>query len=511
VSLARLIGQVRVVTPMVVLVVIFSCAGGAYGQDEASKLDPARLREKLAELKTRVASEEDAIAQAQRDAEAELQTLRKRRAALGEQAVSLQTELVTLNKRREELSSDWRVADDALRRTATAQRSARVAATALAERLRVYLREVPAHDDTREALANILTALNDGDVAASDAAQSELAVIAESVLQEASMLAVKESPVWTAGGKRETVTLLIAGHIAFAYRAPDGRLGITLNSPSDATGYRWTEDLAPEQAALIAAAIDAAKADSDRVLMPLDVSGQLRIDTVKTRQTLEEWFASGGPIMFALAGVAVLAMLLILERAVVLYVANGTNRGLVFRVMRSARALKFDDAESMSRSGRGAVARTLAACLERRGRSLHAMEDSVQEQLLHEMPRLERFLGGIAILAAVAPLLGLLGTVTGIIQTFGVIRSFGNANPGAMAGGISEALVTTAAGLVIAIPILLLHGVLRGRVERIIADAEKHAATLLNVVAHDTSTPLSDPSAAPPDSSPEVVHEKEKD
>ena len=110
------------------------------------------------------------------------------------------------------------------------------------------------------------------------------------------------------------------------------------------------------------------------------------------------------------------------------------------------------------------------------------MEDAVQEQLLHELPRLNRFMALISLLAAVSPLLGLLGTVTGIMQIFGVIRLFGNANPGLMAGGISEALITTAAGLAIAIPILLLHNLLTGRVDKIVSDAEKHAATLLNSV-----------------------------
>jgi biopolymer transport protein ExbB len=129
------------------------------------------------------------------------------------------------------------------------------------------------------------------------------------------------------------------------------------------------------------------------------------------------------------------------------------------------------------------VARGLSACLANVGGGAKAMEDGFQEQLLHELPRLERSLSGIGMLAAVAPLLGLLGTVTGIIQTFGVIRVFGNANPGLMAGGIAEALVTTATGLVIAIPTLLFHSVLRSRVELLTGHAEQGAATLLNHLA----------------------------
>ena len=116
------------------------------------------------------------------------------------------------------------------------------------------------------------------------------------------------------------------------------------------------------------------------------------------------------------------------------------------------------------------------------------MEDAVQAQLLHEAPALQRAIGVLGICAAAAPLLGLLGTVTGIIRTFGVVASLGAGDPKLMAGGISEALWTTAFGLVVAIPLLLLQGFLRGRADRIVADCERHAATLLTqLVVYDPS------------------------
>ena len=85
-------------------------------------------------------------------------------------------------------------------------------------------------------------------------------------------------------------------------------------------------------------------------------------------------------------------------------------------------------------------------------------------------------------LGAVAPLLGLLGTVTGIIKTFDAIKIYGDTHPGLMAAGISEALVTTAAGLIVAIPTLLLHRLLSGKADKLISDGEKSAATLLNTL-----------------------------
>ena len=152
------------------------------------------------------------------------------------------------------------------------------------------------------------------------------------------------------------------------------------------------------------------------------------------------------------------------------------------KLLAACREGRYADATKLCQR-RGVVGRTLTACLEARQRGTQAMEDGIQEQLLHELPRLQRFLGGIAVLGGVAPLLGLLGTVTGIIQTFGVIKVYRNTDPGLMAGGISEALVTTATGLVIAIVILLIHSLLSGRVEKLLGEAEKNAASLLNALA----------------------------
>ncbi|NMD36131.1 MAG: MotA/TolQ/ExbB proton channel family protein, partial [Planctomycetes bacterium] len=109
------------------------------------------------------------------------------------------------------------------------------------------------------------------------------------------------------------------------------------------------------------------------------------------------------------------------------------------------------------------------------------MEEAVLAAVLKETPALERFLAMLAVLAGVAPLLGLLGTVMGMIATFDVIRVFGSGEPGLMAGGISEALVATATGLVIAIPILVFHSVFAGRADRILADVQRHGSSLVDI------------------------------
>jgi biopolymer transport protein ExbB len=317
------------------------------------------------------------------------------------------------------------------------------------------------------------------------AAATILAVVDRSHA-EACSVTVKEATVRTASGELEAVELLAVGHVGFAYRTlKEARIGIALGSPADAVGYRWSEEIRSETAADLAAAMDAIQRGARDVAIPLDVTGRLRVDSVVERWDPRRLFQAGGPLMWPLAAAALLALILIGERAAFLLRQGGRGDALLGRVLAACRERRFEAAGESCAKARGTVARALAACLRRREGGQAAMEDSIQEQLLHDLPRLQRALGGIATLGAVAPLLGLLGTVTGIIQTFGVIRVYGNANPGLMAGGISEALVTTATGLVIAIPVLLAHSVLSGRVDHLVSSAEKSAATLLNTLAEE--------------------------
>jgi biopolymer transport protein ExbB len=124
----------------------------------------------------------------------------------------------------------------------------------------------------------------------------------------------------------------------------------------------------------------------------------------------------------------------------------------------------------------------IEAGLNARHEDRETLESVLQEAILRELPRVERGLSVLAILGAVAPLLGLLGTVTGMIDTFRVITLFGTGDPKLMSGGISEALVTTELGLAIAIPIMLIHTFLSRRADGIIGDMEEKAVSLTNII-----------------------------
>ena len=125
------------------------------------------------------------------------------------------------------------------------------------------------------------------------------------------------------------------------------------------------------------------------------------------------------------------------------------------------------------------LGRILAVYQEHRGVEPEALELKLDEAILREIPRLEAWQGGIKVIAAVAPLLGLLGTVTGMIATFQAITLFGTGDPKLMAGGISQALVTTVLGLSVAIPLVLLHSVVASRSKALIEILEEQTAGIV--------------------------------
>ena len=124
---------------------------------------------------------------------------------------------------------------------------------------------------------------------------------------------------------------------------------------------------------------------------------------------------------------------------------------------------------------KGATARVLKATVRNLDAEREHVEDVVMESIMHESGRLDRFSSAIMVIAAVAPLLGLLGTVTGMIATFDIITEFGTGDPKLLSGGISIALVTTELGLIVAIPMLLLGNMLSAWAEKI-KDAMEHSA-----------------------------------
>ena len=130
----------------------------------------------------------------------------------------------------------------------------------------------------------------------------------------------------------------------------------------------------------------------------------------------------------------------------------------------------------------------LAAGLANRHQGRDVMREGIREAASHVIHQLERYLNTLGTVAAVTPLMGLLGTVLGMISVFTEITTHGTGNAGALAGGISEALITTAAGLAVAIPSLVMHRHYTSRIESIVVDLEREAIKLVDAIHSNQKT-----------------------
>ena len=128
------------------------------------------------------------------------------------------------------------------------------------------------------------------------------------------------------------------------------------------------------------------------------------------------------------------------------------------------------------------LGRILAAGLVAAGEDRVTMKETIEDTGRHVVLELERFLNTLGTIAQIAPLLGLLGTVVGMIQVFSVITSVGVGDPAQLAGGISKALITTAAGISVAIPALFFYRYFRGRVDQLVLDMEQEALKLVDAI-----------------------------
>ncbi|MEC8022443.1 MAG: MotA/TolQ/ExbB proton channel family protein [Myxococcota bacterium] len=197
-------------------------------------------------------------------------------------------------------------------------------------------------------------------------------------------------------------------------------------------------------------------------------------------KTWRDTVESGGVIAWVIVYLGLVGVALVVLRALVLWwLGLGTRRALA-RVRKAIAGNDVTGALKTLRWARTSAARVSRAALKAWDRDEEHLERVVNEQLLREVPRVE-FLGSIiTVVASVAPLLGLLGTVTGMISTFDIITEHGTGDPKLLSGGISEALITTELGLIVAIPILLLGTLLSAQANGLLSTLERSGLSLLN-------------------------------
>ena len=195
-----------------------------------------------------------------------------------------------------------------------------------------------------------------------------------------------------------------------------------------------------------------------------------------------EMVKSGGWLMLPIILCAIVAMGIILERFWTLQQKRVIPEDLTSKVWGWVKKDQLDQKQIQTLHQGSALGQILAAGLVNRDRERTVLKDAIEDTGRHVVHELERYLETLGTVGAVTPLLGLLGTVIGMVQVFTAITTHGVGNPTVLAGGIAQALITTAAGLSVAIPSLIAYRYYRSRVDTLVVDMEKEAIKLVEAL-----------------------------
>ncbi|MFV0277101.1 MAG: MotA/TolQ/ExbB proton channel family protein [Parahaliea sp.] len=195
-----------------------------------------------------------------------------------------------------------------------------------------------------------------------------------------------------------------------------------------------------------------------------------------------ELVTAGGWLMVLILLCSIVALAICLERFYTLNRKKIAPPHLLATVWKQLKASEIDAARLKTLHQSSPLGRILAAGLGNATQGRDVMKESIQEAASVVVYELERYLNTLGTIAAVAPLLGLLGTVVGMIKVFAEIMVQGTGNASALAGGISEALITTAAGLAVAIPALVMHRFFLRRIDGIVVELEQETIKLVDAL-----------------------------
>ncbi len=272
-------------------------------------------------------------------------------------------------------------------------------------------------------------------------------------------------------GRYEDGSFLLYGPVTYFANENGNTAGLTVKGDS---GEPSLIDLKDSFSGLS----DAIKAGAGRLPLDPTLGKALALET--TKDSLLEHIRKGGFWIYPILTIAIVSLIIGLFK---LFELNGIKRipkdtfvSILTALQEGDREKALKEAHKLSGTGEDLV----TTAIRNIGHGRDLIEQSMEEVLMKMQPRLERFIPVVWITAATAPLLGLLGTVTGIITTFKLLTIFGSGDPKALGGGISEALITTEFGLIVAIPSLILHAFLHRKAKAIENEFEGDAMTLLN-------------------------------
>ncbi len=296
-----------------------------------------------------------------------------------------------------------------------------------------------------------------------------------SEMQESGRIVRREGKFAGPDGKETSGEILRIGKFTTYFKLADGTVGF-LQSEADGRTLKAVQGKTPGYMVTDIKNFFDKKSD----LAAVDISGGNYFVNFVQETTFWDWLETGGSIMYFLLAVGILAALIFIERLLVLGTKSRASEKVMGHIKSLAEQGNWKEAKAFcSSQSRIPTCQMLDSALEHIGNSQDVLENALQESILKQTPKLERGLPLMALLATISPLLGLLGTVSGMIQTFEVLTEVGSGDPAQLAGGISVALLTTYFGLILAIPIMFVHHFLKAQVEGILVDMEEKGTAFI--------------------------------
>jgi biopolymer transport protein ExbB len=288
---------------------------------------------------------------------------------------------------------------------------------------------------------------------------------------------IKEGQMVGRDGREIKADILLVGPFTAAYRHGDETGLLSYSAPG--RKFYALSKLPPSGISKVLVKYMAGSSDD----APVDISRGGAVRELTSSPNLWEQIKNGGSVVWPILGVFATGLFIIIERCLFLFRRRVNSETLLKNIEYSIFEDRWDKAIGICRNLKSRpLARVLLAGMNAMNMGREEIENALQEAILTEIPSMERFLSSLGMLAAIAPLLGLLGTVTGMINTFHVITLHGTGDPRLMSAGISEALVTTMLGLTAAIPLMLANNLLGNEVEKRIAEMEEKSVALVNII-----------------------------
>jgi biopolymer transport protein ExbB len=449
----------------------FATGAGAQTVEEvaaSAKADLQKALDELARVQQQIGEEKIPLAQKLNAAE---DAVLNRRKELEKAQRSAENQLVELNVLKSEVKS---------RRDELAFLNSLLGEYVRLFETRTHISEVPRY---AAVVGDVKAAASNPDLAPAEKVAKQAAILHTSLDRLEGLLGGETfaGRALSPQGRMEPGKFTLVGPVAlFAGDAGDiaGLAELQLGSPEPSV-----IDLGPAQTAQIKTLVAQGTGD-----LPFDATGGNALKIAATRDGFIEHILKGGPVMWPIIALALAAAIV----AVIKWV----------QITRIRIATPMDLQKILSHIGRGERAQAMAlaqgitgptgellvAAVEHVGEKKEYIEEVLYEVMLNTKPKLERLLPFLMLTAAAAPLLGLLGTVTGMINTFNMISVFGTGDPKTLSSGISEALITTEWGLYVAIPALLSQAILSRKVKHVLGSMEQLTVGFINGVPDKEET-----------------------